>query len=102
MGNFVRVAGVQEIPTGKGKQVEVGAVRIALFNVEGSFYAIEAFCAHMGEPLANGELRGTMVICPWHGWGFDVTDGCFIRQPRTCLDTFAVRVEGQDILVEIP
>lgn len=101
MGNFVRVAAVDEIPQGRGKQVNIGDKRIAVFNVEGTFYAIEALCAHMGEPLVNGEMRGTMVICPWHGWGFDVTDGCYIREPRACLDTFTVRIDGREIFVEV-
>ena len=46
---------------------------IALFNVDGTFYALDGVCPHQGGPLGQGTLEGCIVTCPWHGWQFDVT-----------------------------
>ena len=75
---------------------------VALFNVDGKFYALDGICPHAGGPLGEGELRGTVVTCPWHGWQFDVTTGQHCLNARLMHQTFAVRVEGDDILVEVP
>jgi nitrite reductase (NADH) small subunit len=48
---------------------------IALFCLEGQFYAIDNICPHEGGPLGNGELEGAVVTCPWHGWQFDIKTG---------------------------
>jgi nitrite reductase (NADH) small subunit len=74
---------------------------VALFNVEGTFYALDGVCPHQGGPLAEGEVTGCIVTCPWHGWQFDVCTGqhqfsATIRQP-----TLPVRVEGDAVLVDL-
>ena len=53
----------------------------ALFNVDGGFYAINDVCGHRGGPLGEGELDGKTVICPWHGWRWDVTTGANVNNP---------------------
>ena len=75
MTEFVTVAKVEEIPPGTGQTVEVHGVWIALFNVDGSFYAIDNTCPHAGGPLGEGHLDGRVVECPWHGWRFNVQTG---------------------------
>jgi Rieske Fe-S protein len=67
MAGFVKVAKTGEIAPGQGKQVEVNGKKIALFNVEGSFYVIDDTCTHRGGPLSEGALEGKKVTCPWHG-----------------------------------
>src|SRR3989442_5731359 len=71
---FVRVADLAEIRPGTSKLV-VGPFDkpMALFNVDGEIFAINAVCPHRGGPLADGTLTGSIVACPWHGWAFDVT-----------------------------
>ena len=101
MGNFVRVAGVAEIPAGQGKTVEVDGKQIALFNCDGTFYAIDNTCKHRGGPLGEGELEGTTVICPWHGWAYDVTTGVCADESDCAVDTFEVAVDGDDVLVKM-
>jgi nitrite reductase/ring-hydroxylating ferredoxin subunit len=77
----VKVAKTDEVAPGQGKLVEVNGKKIALFNVEGSFYAIDDACSHLGGPLAEGFLDGNEVTCPWHGARFDITTGEVLRPP---------------------
>ncbi|MEM3085912.1 MAG: Rieske 2Fe-2S domain-containing protein [Halobacteria archaeon] len=101
MAEFRRVAAVSEIPPGKGKTVAVGAKKIALFNVEGKFYAIDNACLHRGGPLGEGECGGKVVTCPWHGWEWDVTTGANTANPSVKVATYPVKVQGQEIQVQI-
>jgi nitrite reductase/ring-hydroxylating ferredoxin subunit len=94
MADFVRVAAVEEIRPGTAQCVEVQGRQIALFNVDGTFHAIDNVCLHRGGPLAEGELDGTVVTCPWHGWQYDVTTGCNIMDDSERVDRFEVKVEG--------
>jgi len=101
MANFVRVAAVSEIPSGQGKTVEVQGKQVAVFNHDGSFYAIDNVCKHRGGPLGEGELDGKNVICPWHGWMYDVTSGECLDDPECAVERFEVKVEGDGVLVGI-
>jgi nitrite reductase (NADH) small subunit len=100
VASFVKVASCADIPDGTGKAVEAGGRQIALFNIGGKFYAIGGTCKHRGGPLAEGELDGTTVICPWHAWEYDVTSGKNLDDPNVTVGCFAVKVEDDDILVE--
>src|SRR5206468_1919757 len=64
----VRVAAVGDVASGEGRVVEVEGKTLALFNVDGTYYAIDNSCAHRGGPLGEGELDGCVVTCPWHAW----------------------------------
>ena len=75
MAGFVKIAKSDEIQSGQGKMIEVDGKKIALFNVDGAFHAIDDTCAHRGGPLSEGDLDGNQVTCPWHGGVFDVTTG---------------------------
>lgn len=92
-----------ELKPGQGKQVEVNGAVIAIFNVDGKFYAIRGECTHQGGPLGEGELNGTTVTCPWHGGEFDVTTGEVVGPPPSMPEeTYKVVVEGDEVKVEIP
>lgn len=101
MANFVRVAGVSDIAAGQGKTIEVNGKQIAVFNCDGTFYAIDNTCKHRGGPLGEGELDGTTVTCPWHGWAYDVTTGESADDPECHVDRYEVKVEGDDVLVGV-
>jgi nitrite reductase (NADH) small subunit len=101
MANFVKVAQTSEIPVGQGKCVEVDDKRIAIFNLDGTFYAIDDVCPHQGGPLGEGELDGKVVTCPWHGWEYDITTGINMFETDVKQDQFEVKVEGDDILVSV-
>jgi nitrite reductase (NADH) small subunit len=99
MAEFVRAAGTADVPADAGITAEVKGQAIALFNVGGTFYAIDNTCVHRGGPLGEGELAGTTVTCPWHQWEYDVKTGKCQNNPAACVKTYEVKVEGSDIKV---
>ncbi len=103
MGTFHKAAETKDLAQGKGIPVEVGGHKIALFNVDGTYYAIGDTCTHRGGSLSEGTLDGTTVICPLHGANFDLGSGKNLTPPAPQeVPSYAVRVEGDDIQVEIP
>lgn len=98
---WIRVASTAECPPGTGRELVAEGRIIALFNVDGTFYALDGICPHQGGPLGKGALRGSVVTCPWHGWQFDVRDGQHQASAALRHPTFPVRIEGDDILVDI-
>ena len=101
MAEFVKVAATGDIPEGEGRCFDVGDQQVAIFNVEGTYHALDNVCPHQGGPLGEGELDGKMVTCPWHAWDFDVTTGENSEDPDEKQTVFAVKVDGDDILVEM-
>lgn len=101
MSDFVRVASTLEVGPGTGMAVEVGGRQLALFNVGGTFHVIENVCKHQGGPLAEGELDGTTVTCPWHGWAYDVSSGECLEDSECSVERFEVRLEGEEIWVKV-
>ena len=69
------IAKLTDIPEGTGLRVQAEGKEIALFRVGGQVYAIDPVCPHAGGPLENGPIEGSVVICPWHAWEFDVGEG---------------------------
>lgn len=102
MARKIKVAQVSELAPGEGKIVQADGEQIALFNVGGRFYAIHNICLHRGGPLGEGALDEATVTCPWHGWQYDVTSGTNVRNPAANVASFNVKVEGADVLVELP
>ena len=99
---FVKVATVQEVPSGKAKQVKVGGKMVAVFNVNGSFHAIDDTCPHRGAPLSEGELEGQQVVCPWHAAVFDVTTGAHLCPPaRGDVASYKVQIVGEEVQVDV-
>ena len=102
MPRSIRVAALAEIPPGSAKEVMADEQVVALFNADGTIYALDGVCPHAGGPLGEGTLRGTTITCPWHGWQFDVTNGQNCLNRRMEHKCFTVRVEGDEIFVELP
>lgn len=101
MAEWVRVASVDEIPEGTGKEVVVGDRIVAVYHTDG-WYALDGICPHAGGPLGQGHVQGQTVTCPWHGWQFDVSTGQHRLNSSICQSTFPIRIEANDVLVEIP
>jgi nitrite reductase (NADH) small subunit/3-phenylpropionate/trans-cinnamate dioxygenase ferredoxin subunit len=99
---FVSVAKVGDIPEGQGQAFAVGGRMVAVFNEKGKFSAIDDFCPHMGASLAGGYLEAGIVTCPWHAWRFCIHDGKWCDNPKVKIDSFEVRVEGDEIQVKVP
>lgn len=99
MGEFVRVAGTEDVKPGHGIVAEVNGKTVAVFNVNGEFRAIDNTCLHRGGPLGEGDLEGNVVTCPWHGWQFDVTTGACVNNPSAKVEVYEVQVDGTDVKV---
>ena len=103
MSQFVKVGVTAELENlACGKAVEAEGRSIAVFNVGGSYYAIENTCPHRGGPLAEGTLAEGVVTCPLHGAQFDVKTGAVLGPPAPVgVKSFPVRVTGDEVEVEV-
>ena len=113
-----RVADADELAEdGMRVIAEVEGVEVAVFRVEGDYHAVANYCVHQGGPLCEGELRGRTtvaddgwdweydstekhVVCPWHGWLFDVTTGESPDSDRYAVPTYDAEVEDGTVFVE--
>lgn len=96
---FVRIAAAADIAPGASRGFTVGAYEVAVFNVCGTYYAIENSCPHQGGPLADGWLEGALVTCPWHGWCFDVRSGKMTLGEFARVARFDLQLRGEDLYV---
>ncbi|HXG67785.1 MAG TPA: non-heme iron oxygenase ferredoxin subunit [Blastocatellia bacterium] len=103
MAEFVKVANKSDIPPGEGVVVEVNGRPIAVFNVNGEFYALDNTCVHRGGPLGDGfvDPQNLTVQCPWHGWTFHLASGQSPVRPGACVETFEVKVEGDEVKIAL-
>ena len=102
MAEFVRAIAKAGLTAGHGVMVELRGKNIAIFNVDGTFYATDDTCTHAGGPLSEGDLDETVVTCPWHGATFDVKSGGVQGPPASDgVRSYEVKIEGEDILVSI-
>ena len=102
MAQFIKVASAGELAPGSTKQVEVDGKTIALFNLDGNYYALENECTHRGGPLAEGYVKGESVTCPWHGAQFNIKTGAVVGPPAAKdVVKYNVRVQGNEIEVEV-
>ncbi len=97
-----RIASVSDIPPGTGKELAAGGRIVALYNIGGTFHALDGVCPHAGGPLGKGYVSGEIVTCPWHGWQFNVTTGRHCLNERIQHTMFSVRVDGDAVYVELP
>lgn len=101
---FKKIGKIIEIPAGTAKVYEIGDRNVAICNVDGKFFAVDDICSHDEGSLAfdQDELDGYEIECPRHGARFDVRSGEVTALPAVIpIDTFNVRIEDDDILVEI-
>ena len=103
MGQLIKVAETNEVPPGTAKAVDLEGRPVALFNIDGTYYAIGDTCTHRGGPLSGGMVEGTTVTCPLHGATYDVTTGNVLGPPASeGVAHYNVQVDGSDIKVETP
>ena len=103
MGQLIKVAEANEVPPGTAKSVDLEGRPVALFNIDGTYYAIGDTCTHRGGPLSEGVVAGTTVTCPLHSATFDVTTGDVLGPPASeGVAHYNVHVDGNDIKLETP
>ncbi|WP_010586035.1 Rieske (2Fe-2S) protein [Schlesneria paludicola] len=101
---FQTVCKQGDIPEGEGRAFPLNGTLVAVFLRDGNYFAINDSCPHMGASLASGYLEGHDVLCPWHAWKFCIKDGLWMDNPRSKIksETYAVRVVGDEVQVQIP
>lgn len=99
--SWVRVCAVEELEPGDAQQIDVHPP-IAVFNVDGEFYATDDTCSHATSSLSDGYITGQIVECAFHFAKFDICTGRALCLPATePLRTFAVKVECGDVYVDV-
>jgi NAD(P)H-dependent nitrite reductase small subunit len=100
---FVRVADLAEVPEGRGALVEANGRAVAIFHAGGGrLYATSPLCPHEDGPLAEGWIEGDVVVCPWHGWDFELTTGRCRVDENLGIAVYDVRVREGAIEVDLP
>lgn len=100
---WVSVASPEELPQGAALHVVAGTLELALFNLNGTILAVDHHCPHKQGPLARGQVSGTVVSCPLHGWKFDLKTGESVNHPGARLRTYPVqRSEANQLEVLLP
>jgi nitrite reductase (NADH) small subunit/3-phenylpropionate/trans-cinnamate dioxygenase ferredoxin subunit len=102
MAEFRTVCRVGDLSEGEGKTVIVGGKLVAVFRCGDSYHAIDDMCPHMGASLGDGYAENGIVTCPWHAWRFRLSDGAWADNPRLTIGCYQVRVEGDEVQVEVP
>jgi nitrite reductase/ring-hydroxylating ferredoxin subunit len=101
MEEFVEVARASDVPIGRIKSIHVGERRIALYHTPKGFFASDGTCPHRGGPLAEGDIIGDEIVCPWHLWGFNIQTGLCEGNREISIVTHEVKVEDDRILVRL-
>jgi nitrite reductase/ring-hydroxylating ferredoxin subunit len=101
LSNWVPIAAANELAPGECGEYVAGDRIVALFNVGGTFHALDGICPHQGGPLGKGTLCGSIVTCPWHGFQFDVATGQHQTSRSIIHPTFPVKIEGGQIHIDL-
>lgn len=99
---LISICRAEDLPPGRGATVELaGGGELALFNVNGEFFAIENFCPHRGAPLADGDLCGQAVECARHGWRFDLRTGACLSHTGSEIEAYEVITEDGEVKIRL-
>src|SRR5207245_55815 len=98
---FQKVAKIEDLWSGEMMGLEVNGERVLLVNVGDRIYAYADICPHQKSRLSEGTLTGKVLRCARHHWEFDVCSGFGVNPQNSCLKLFPIRVDGEDILVDI-
>ena len=104
---FVKVGSLSALPPGSVIETQVGDGTYAICNVGGDeahaeVHALDGICPHAGGPLGQGALHGATLVCPWHAWEYDCRSGVNEMDDGYRIAKVPVKIEGDDILIEIP
>ena len=97
-----KVAKYSDIDEGKAQVIRIeGHEPIALFKFQGKLYALDNSCPHRGGSLGDGHLDGKEVICPWHAWSFDITNGQCSTDAEFKQKLFPLKIENENVFIEV-
>ncbi len=98
----IEVGAIEDLPPGSALAIEAGDEVVAVFNVEGTFYAIDGRCAHNEGPLVEGTVHDGIVTCPWHWWRYEVATGRRLGSDVIAQQRYRVTVEDGVVWVDVP
>lgn len=102
MSEWVRLCGRQELPAeAEAKEFSVQGHTLCVATLKGVPLALDNVCPHRGGPLAEGTIEHGKIVCPWHQWEFDLTTGQATHSPAAKATRYPLRVQGDDVLVEL-
>ena len=99
---LIRVGKLSALPPDSVMEVLVDDRPYAVCNVAGEIRALDGVCLHRGGPLGQGQIHDGRVVCPYHLWEFDCRTGEYDYDPTRRVATFEVKLEGDDILLQVP
>ena len=98
-----RIASLGDVSAGRLVVVDVQGTRVVVIRVGDNVHACADVCSHRGGRLSEGRLMGARLVCPLHGWRFDVRTGqCVLPSHGNSVPVYPVRVDGDDVFVELP
>lgn len=98
---FYPVAKIADLPPGTCQSLELQDQGIALFNLNGTIYALANICPHAGGPLGEGSIEGDFVECPWHGWKFNIKTGACKKNPSPTWNVRCLQVQVIDGIIHV-
>jgi len=100
MSDWIDVAAIDELEAGGVMLVDVDGTEVAVFNIDGEFYALADVCTHDGGTLADGTVEGYEIECPRHGARFDIRTGKVMAPPAyEDVTVYPVRVDNGRVQV---
>ncbi len=95
MNEFLKIGEVGELPAvGEAKEFACGAHTLCVANVDGTFHAVDNVCPHRGGPLGQGIVEGNKIVCPWHGWEFELSTGNNPFTPNLSVPSYELKMES--------
>lgn len=99
---LTRIASTSELPAeGKAVEFTVGERVICVANVAGEYSAMDNVCIHRGGPLGQGIVEGGKIVCPWHGWQYDLKTGEASHNPNAKVAVYPLKIEGDNVMVDL-
>ena len=99
---YLKLCAIEDIPPGEMKQFDLKEEEILVINLKGQLYCLGGRCSHAGAPLAEGNLEGEVLTCPWHYSQFKITDGSVLRGPaNVSLRVYGTEVKEGQLFVEM-
>lgn len=98
---YQKIAEVEDLWSGEMRGLEVNGQCILLVNVDDHIYAYADSCPHQKSRLSEGTLTDKTIRCARHHWEFDICTGSGVNPQNTCLRVFPIKLDGQDILVDV-
>jgi nitrite reductase (NADH) small subunit len=100
MSEFVKLTATAELPPeGEAKEFEFDGKMICVAHTGEGLSAIDNVCLHRGGPLGQGVLDGNKIVCPWHGWTFDVNTGACMHDTNARIRVYPLKVEGDEVFI---